>query len=333
MVDHDHGYKLLFSAPRMVEDLIRGFVREPWVEQLDFSTLERVSSVHLSEDLRERVNDMVWRVRLGQRWLYLYIILEFQSSAPWDMAVRIACYVSLLLQELIRSGRVGAGERLPPVLPLVLYNGERRWTAAEDIHDLMDEVAPELARYQPRQRYLLIDEGRYGEQELAGLRNFAAALFRLELSRSPDDVRAVLEHLIEWLEEPELPEIKRAFVEWLQRVLLPGRLPGTAIPEVGDLGEVREMLSNRVREWTRSWVEQGREEGLQQGMQQGMQQGREEGLQQGEALFLMRLLEARFGELPGVVRERIEAASQEQRLRWASLAFTSSELTEVFEGD
>ena len=32
---HDHSYKLLFSHPEMVADLLRGYVREPWVEQLD----------------------------------------------------------------------------------------------------------------------------------------------------------------------------------------------------------------------------------------------------------------------------------------------------------
>ena len=43
MRDHDHSYKLLFSHPRMVEDLLRGFVHEEWVERIDFSTLERVN--------------------------------------------------------------------------------------------------------------------------------------------------------------------------------------------------------------------------------------------------------------------------------------------------
>ena len=41
MADHDHSYKHLFSHRRMVEDLLRGFVREEWVNHLDFSTLER----------------------------------------------------------------------------------------------------------------------------------------------------------------------------------------------------------------------------------------------------------------------------------------------------
>ena len=36
MPDHDHSYKLLFSHAEMVRDLIKGFVHEEWVEQLDF---------------------------------------------------------------------------------------------------------------------------------------------------------------------------------------------------------------------------------------------------------------------------------------------------------
>src|SRR6185503_17132957 len=42
VADHDNGYKMLFSHPEMVADLLRGFVREDWVKELDFSTLEKV---------------------------------------------------------------------------------------------------------------------------------------------------------------------------------------------------------------------------------------------------------------------------------------------------
>ncbi len=46
---HDHAYKLLFSHPQMVADLLRGFVREAWVQQLDFATLEPVSGHYVSD--------------------------------------------------------------------------------------------------------------------------------------------------------------------------------------------------------------------------------------------------------------------------------------------
>ena len=41
MAEHDQGYKRLFSHPEMVADLLRGFVREDWVRDLDFSSLEK----------------------------------------------------------------------------------------------------------------------------------------------------------------------------------------------------------------------------------------------------------------------------------------------------
>ncbi|MCP4674373.1 MAG: transposase, partial [Deltaproteobacteria bacterium] len=35
MTDHDHSYKLLFSHPEMIRDLLIGFVREDWVKKLN----------------------------------------------------------------------------------------------------------------------------------------------------------------------------------------------------------------------------------------------------------------------------------------------------------
>ena len=43
MDDHDTGYRLLFSHPEMVRDLLTGFVPESWVAELDLDTLEKVS--------------------------------------------------------------------------------------------------------------------------------------------------------------------------------------------------------------------------------------------------------------------------------------------------
>lgn len=44
-MNHDHSYKLLFTHPEMVADLLRGFVREDWVAELDFSTLEKAGNL------------------------------------------------------------------------------------------------------------------------------------------------------------------------------------------------------------------------------------------------------------------------------------------------
>ncbi|MGF1615628.1 MAG: Rpn family recombination-promoting nuclease/putative transposase, partial [Gammaproteobacteria bacterium] len=70
-MEHDSGYKLLFSHPEMVADLLRDFVHEAWVGEVDFATLERVSGSYVADDLRDREDDLVWRVRWRGRWTYV----------------------------------------------------------------------------------------------------------------------------------------------------------------------------------------------------------------------------------------------------------------------
>ncbi|MFM8330126.1 MAG: Rpn family recombination-promoting nuclease/putative transposase [Candidatus Methylumidiphilus sp.] len=53
-MDHDPAYKLLFSHAEMVADLLRGFVHEDWVAELDFSTLEKCHGHYVSDRLRKR---------------------------------------------------------------------------------------------------------------------------------------------------------------------------------------------------------------------------------------------------------------------------------------
>lgn len=281
---HDPSYKLLFSHPQMVEDLLRGFVREPWVQHLDFSTLENVTATAISDDLRSRHHDLIWRVRYGPRWLYVYLLLEFQSTVDPYMAVRVLTYVGLLYQDLIRRKELNADGRLPPVFPLVLYNGESRWRAASELSALIEPL-PGLEAYQPQQRYWLLDEGVYRDDELSPLRNVVAALFRLEHSREPAAIVEVLTALIEWLQAPEQATLRRAFTEWLRRVLLPARLPGVELPQMQELSEVKDMLAERVKQWTEQWK--------QEGLEQGRREGRQEGLQQ-ERLLLCRLTQRRF---------------------------------------
>jgi predicted transposase/invertase (TIGR01784 family) len=299
MADHDTGYKMLFSHPEMVADLLQGFVHEDWVAQLDFSTLEKVPASFISSKRHKRESDVIWRLRWRGRdqWLYVYLLLEFQSKPDPFMAVRIMTYVGLLYQELIRQHQLTPSGLLPPVLPIVLYNGNALWGAAQEIAELVETVPGGLESYRPRLRYCLLDEGRIALSELESLRNLTAALIRLERSRNPEDVQGVLESLTQWLNEPEHSELRRSFSTWVNQVLLPGRMPRVKIPEAADLEEVKSMLAERVVEWTQEWK--------QQGIDESAKTLRE---------VLLSRLEQRFGSLPAETRQRVEAVGSIEEL-------------------
>jgi Putative transposase, YhgA-like len=132
-MDHDHSYKLLFSHREMMADLLQGFVTAEWVQAVDLTTLERVYSSHVSDDLRDREDDIIWRIRWQDGWLYIYLLVEFQSTVYRYMAVRLMTYEGLLYEGLIRSHQPMPRGLLPPVVPIVLYNaaigGRRRKTS------------------------------------------------------------------------------------------------------------------------------------------------------------------------------------------------------------
>jgi hypothetical protein len=250
MGDHDHSYKVLFAHPQMVRDLLEAFVGGDWLGRLDFSTLQRVSDSYISDDLRARADDIVWRVRCGEHPVYL--LIEFQSSIERYMAVRVQAYVGLLYQDLLRAGRVAADESLPAVLPIVLYNGLPRWSATQDIASLIQHVPEELERYRAQIRYLLIDEGSYADGDLAHRRNFVALLFRLENCRRPDEIAGMVSTLMQWLVSAKQDSPRRAFSVWLDRVIL-ARLKGERVRGTGDLWEKQTMLSERFDQWRPSF--------------------------------------------------------------------------------
>ncbi len=310
MADHDHSYKLLFAHPQMVRDLLEGFVCGEWLSEIDFSTLERVSDSYVSDDLRGRADDIVWRVRCGKH--YVYILMEFQSRVEPFMAVRVLTYVGLLYQDLLRTKESLREGRLPVILPIVLHNGSSRWCAADELSLLVQHTSGELAEYHPRLRYLLIDEGSYDDSELAGKHNLVAMLFRIESCREVGRVEQLVSALADRLRSSEQDSLRRAFAVWLERVLLV-RLSGERVGAINNLWEKPTMLSENLDRWEAEFLQEGR--------------------QQGEATLLTRMLQRRFGELPDSVRVHLRTAPPDQLEHWGEQLLDAASLNDLFSAE
>ncbi|MCK7574563.1 MAG: hypothetical protein MZV65_00625 [Chromatiales bacterium] len=113
-----------------------------------------------------------------------------------------------------------------------------------------------------------MDEGRYDEAELSQTRNTVAALFRLEFSRDPGVIMEVLGALIDWVGQPDQAGLRRALTSWVVRVLKIGQIPGVDLDKLQDLSEVKDMLAERVKDWTQGWKQEGLELGRQEGRQE-----------------------------------------------------------------
>lgn len=325
MIKHDAGYKLLFSDPNLTRSLLADFLPPEWQSLLDLETLERMNGSYVTEDLRSRHNDMVWRLRCGDDWLYLYLLLEFQSSVDRMMALRITTYTCLLHQDLVRSRVLGRSGCLPAVLPVVLYNGKPRWNEPVELAELIEPPPPGLEHFQPNQVFLLIDEGAFDPDELDPAHSLAAGIFCFERHRTPFEVADVMKILGKRLARPEMAETRQTIRVWLKRRFRTW-WPGFATPEFNNLLEGSDMIRTAAEEWLEEHSQAARTEGMQQGMQQGMVRG----VAQGEQTLLLRQLRRRFGEIPETTRQRLKSAGPDELETWADRVLDAKTLAEVF---
>ncbi len=315
MPEHDALYHRLFSQPAMVAQLLREFVAEPWVAELDLDGMERVNAkFHAPRGIR-RDGDVIWRIPLktgGEA--YLLLMLEFQSTQDRWMALRVMTYAGLLWQHIVQEKRLIPDARLPPIFPVVLYNGDPRWTMPVSLAPLirLPQGSP-LWRWQPEIRYHILDEGAFSHADLAGRDTLAALLFRLENAPEPEQIAAIVDAVIDWFRRHDgFDALRPLFATLAHRVvaMTEGTTPGVRLAE--NLLEVKTMLANRPAEWKQRWTSEGRREG--------------------EATLLIRLLERRFGILPDAVRERIAAAEVADLEDWSLRMLDARSLDEVLGG-
>ena len=222
------------------------------------------------------------------------------------MALRVLEYTAMLYRELLREGSFGAGGGLlPPVLPVVLYNGDLPWRSAAQVRDLVARTGSALSPYQPSQRHVVLDERRAAADD-PQVRDLTRAVLLLEQSRSAADLARAAESLSRVLSAPDSgeragrDELRQAFADWLAALLR--RLEGDAAPAPAHVGlnleEVKMTLEERVAEWPKPYIRQGRAEGITLGREEGIGLGRQEGLRAGlahERQLLQRQAAARFG--------------------------------------
>ena len=300
MAYSDPAYKILFSQRSMVEDTLRGYVASDWCEELDFPTLAQMNAEYIGPELYNRIGDMLWRVEFkdgsplggpplanGERPCLL-ILFEFQSAVDPDMAWRMHEYVYLLQRHQRSNGTLKAEGREPPVLAVVVYNGDRPWTAADARSGPVVEGPSAEGWTGNRIRtHVVLDERALaeggGDPEGSGLRLPGA---RLRLHRLPPDNRLTTLIGLETGSAEELPgllleafkryagEEEKGLREGYHARVRYSRTPhgGERLPPLAEMeralearrggSEMPTLMDARAMEWEARVLERGREQAL-----------------------------------------------------------------------
>jgi Putative transposase, YhgA-like. len=281
---HDKSYKDLFSNKELLVDMIQSFIKSSWGKEITKDNIELVNKSYILSDYEELESDIVYKATIENKEVIFYILLEFQSYVDYSMPIRLFLYMSEIWREVLKNTKqteVKSKEfKLPAIVPLVLYNGEYKWTVEKKFKNVINKselFGNNIIDFE----YILIDINKYEKEELMQLGNIASAVFLLDqkvdieefISRVKDiaisfnnlseEQKMMLRH---WLRITLSDEIKDKLGEKIEDILIAKK------------EEVVVMTSN-ISKTIKETFEKTREEGIEKGIEKGIERGIERGIE------------------------------------------------------
>lgn len=303
---HDSGYKLLFSNRTIFRQLLETFVDQPWVAELDFDRAETVDKSFVSEHYKETESDLIYRLPWGEDELYIYVLMEFQSTVDRWMALRMLNYITNFYMDWVKAHP--EAHKVPPLFPLLLYNGEARWSAAQTMAELV-EAAPSLGDYGIGFRYFKLATNEFSREQLIGIGNIVSTLF---LAESRPDLELLIEQFVALFEQAEDKWAISTFFNWFKQLAVHKRLHSEDFASLAEAyrsaEEVQDMLQKTFEQWYQQGIEKGFEKGREEGREEGIEKGREDAIRRTAlAMFARGIDPVLIADVTGLSEDELNA--------------------------
>ena len=223
---HDKTYKHILSYHKVFKDFIEIFVDKSWKKFLDMEHAQKIDKSYVLPDFEKREGDLIYKIPIKrekkteeeQPEVYLYILIEHQSTVDFLMPFRMLIYITELWKDIYKNSdekkRKTKSFKLPPVFPIVLYNGEGKWTVEKNLAKLVDE-SDLFSGYFPNFSYYLIDASHYPIEQLEKMEHYLSSIFLLEHNIEPEKIFEIVKTFFKNLEKETDDEIFKALSRWM----------------------------------------------------------------------------------------------------------------------
>ena len=277
--EHDLGYKHLLTHKKTFVELLKSFVKESWANDIDESQVVLINKSYVLQDFKEKESDIVYRLKVKDRDIIFYCLLELQSSVDYQMPLRLLLYMVEIWRDILKNTEKSEARRkdfrLPSIIPIVLYNGATEWTACRSFRETLS--GNEMFSNQVLDfNYILFDVNRYSENELLGFTNLISSVFLLDQKIDSEQLKERLVKLAGVLKGLTEEEIG-LFKGWFKWIIKP-RVSEELQPKIDEIlenahsMEVENMvynLANTIEELQKKAEVKGEEKGIEKGIEKG----------------------------------------------------------------
>jgi hypothetical protein len=317
---HDSLFKRVISVPVNAASLVRVTFPAELVERLDLANLELVPGSFVDESLNSLHSDVLMRTRLDGEETLVYALMEHQSSPDPLMAFRMLRYMMRVWDGWLEGNK--NAKRLPLILPLVVYQGDRRWTHPTELRELIDvprDLAGVVEGFVPRFRFVFEDLTRL---DAAALRAWPVSMPVWLMARLFEVVRVYREDVTVGLDDHDVEAFRglQAYDDWWEStVVFMTYIQRASKTPLGRLESLAARIGPEAKEAVVTTAEKLRAE------------GRAEATAKATAKAVLAFLEARDIEVPDDLRARIISCTDLELLdAWVRRAATVESAGDLF---
>jgi predicted transposase/invertase (TIGR01784 family) len=331
---HDRFFKQIISRPENIRDFIQTYLPTGIVSHLELDTLEVENGNYVAPDLSEYFSDVVvkTKVKTGNP-AELYILFEHKSGPEKYARVQVLQYMASSWYAMARDQKAGS-DRLPVIIPVVIYHGDRPWNFGLRFEDLFDPPSSEFLPYIPKFDHILHDISHLDEGEIKGTIILQSVQLLLKYIQRPelgDRLPEIIELLGRLVEKRRLTEYLQVVLEYVLQAAenIDIQDVHTALKTIPQGEELMPTIADKLRQ-------EGMQKGRQEGRQEGIQEGRQEGRLEGKRIALMTLINRKFAlsaEEKGLIDSVQDPAMLDQAMEAILFAQDKSEVLSLFHQD
>lgn len=242
----DSIYKKVFGDPQIFTEFLDGFVPVDMLKKLKPEDIEDISPRYIPLFSDNKDSDTVKKISLGgDDSMYVISIVEHESEVNYTSSVKMLIYIAYVLhdyikendkaykEEMKRSGRTkrkpstAADFKLPPVLPIVFYDGAGQWTSPTSLLD-RTHMSDAFEKYIPKFEYELVDLNEHSREEIVKYGNALSLILLIDKIRWAEEMElrasipeGYLDKLSKNIPEPLLPLISDCVKVFLEHIEAP----------------------------------------------------------------------------------------------------------------
>ncbi|MFN8670506.1 MAG: Rpn family recombination-promoting nuclease/putative transposase [Candidatus Sericytochromatia bacterium] len=280
---YDKGYKQMLGNEEIFKELLETFVKVDWVKNIDYDSIEKIDKSFISEEYLEKESDIIYKTKLkDNKEIYIYILLEFQSSVDKFMPIRCLNYITNLYLEMIKA----KGEKidLPAIFPIVLYNGDEKWYSSNKASDFIKNNDV-LKNYGINFDVFILKENEYTISDLKKINNLISTLFLTEVHY---DSELIFEQVQKILDKYGITIPVKLFLNYFQKMSIDEKVDIIDYKALEGLyrtkEEVNSMLLTAIRKEKQDLIEKGTAIGIEKGTVIGIEKGTAIGIEKGTAI-------------------------------------------------